>query len=279
MVGSPAGTGTEAGRAVAPPASGVRRLPRGWLGPLGTGAVAVVLGVVVWDLLAIWVDSALFLPSPLVTYQAAVELWDDGTLGTSIVASMGRILAGWMAGLVVGIPLGVLMGSFRPLRHAIDPYIEFFRFIPPIAFVTLAIIWLGPGEASKVALIFYTTVFIITLNAIAGVMAVSELRVRAAASLGASRRDVLLTVVLPSIVPHLVTGARIAIGNSFLTIVSAEIVSAQVGLGALIWTARNYGRTEWVFVGIIALGILGFVVDRIIRLLCRQFLKRYDVMV
>ena len=97
--------------------------------------------------------------------------------------------------------------------------------------------------------------------------------------MGASRRDVLLTVVLPSIVPHLVTGARIAIGNSFLTIVSAEIVSAQVGLGALIWTARNYGRTEWVFVGIIALGILGFVVDRVIRLLCRQFLKRYDVMV
>ena len=171
------------------------------------------------------------------------------------------------------------MGHFRIIREIFEPYIEFFRFVPPIAFITLAVIWLGPGEESKVALIFYATVFIIVVNMIAGVQAVSELRLRAAASLGASPIRTLLTVVVPSTVPFMITGARLAMGNSFLTVVSAEIVAAQDGLGALIWTARNYGRTEWVFVGIIILGLLGYTCDRLLRIFARTFLKRYSVTV
>ena len=132
---------------------------------------------------------------------------------------------------------------------------------------------------SKVALILYTSVFIVTLNTIAGVQAVSPLRLRAAASLGAGRFQLLWTVVVPSTVPYMVTGARIAMGNSFLTIVSAEIVAAQEGLGALIWTARNYARTEWVFVGIITLGVVGFLFDRILRMIVRATLKHYNVAV
>lgn len=181
--------------------------------------------------------------------------------------------------MIVGVPIGILMGHFQFVRRLLDPYIEFFRFIPPIAFVTLAVIWLGPGESSKVALIFYTTVFIVTLNTIAGVLSVSELRLRAAASLGAGPLTAMLTVVVPSTIPYMVTGARIAMGNSFLTIVSAEIVAAQEGLGSLIWTARNYGHTEWVFVGIITLGLLGFVYDRIVRFAAKRLLRRYDVAV
>jgi len=167
------------------------------------------------------------------------------------------------------------MGRFDLVRQLLDPYIEFFRFIPPIAFVTLAVIWLGPGELSKIALIFYTTVFIVTLNTIAGVQAVNPLRLRAAASLGAGQWKILTTVILPSTVPFMVTGARIAMGNSFLTVVSAEIVSAREGLGALIWTARNFSRTEWVFVGIIALGLLGYLFDRVLRIATRKLLARY----
>jgi taurine transport system permease protein len=239
---------------------------------LGIGAV--LLGVGIWWLLSLR-TSPLFLPSPALVWAAAIELWADGTLWASVLASSGRILVGWSLGLVLGIPLGVLMGHFRLVREAMDPYIEFFRFIPPIAFVTLAVIWMGPGEASKVALILYTTIFIVTLNTIAGVLSVSELRLRAAQALGAGRMQVLRTVIVPSTVPYMVTGARLAMGNSFLTIVSAEIVAAQVGLGSLIWTARNYGRTEWVFVGIIALGLLGFCFDRVLRLVVQKTLNRY----
>lgn len=248
------------------------------LSNIGIAAISILAGLAIWQLLSLSFPP-IFLPSPLATWHAVGELVEDGTLFNAIVASSLRILSGWVMGVVIGVPVGILMGHFSIVRRLLDPYIEFFRFIPPIAFVTLAVIWLGPGEASKVALIFYTTVFIVTINTIAGVLAVPELRLRAAASLGAGKFRTLFTVIVPSTVPYMVTGARIAMGNSFLTIVSAEIVAAQEGLGSLIWTARNYARTEWVFVGIIALGILGFLFDRIVRWLSKRALRRYAVAV
>jgi len=237
---------------------------------------SILGGLLVWQLLSLTI-APLFLPSPLMTLEGLIELWQDGTLMVSVVASSARIAAGWSLGVLVGIPLGILMGCFPWVRRMLDPYIEFFRFIPPIAFVTLAVIWLGPGESSKVALIFYTTVFIVTLNTLAGAQAVPDLRLRAAASMGAGPLVRLMTITVPSVVPFMVTGARIAMGNSFLTIISAEIVAAQEGLGALIWNARNYARTEWVFAGILVLGLLGFCFDRVLKFACTRLLKRYDI--
>lgn len=238
--------------------------------------VSIVLGLLAWELASRRV-LPLFLPSPGATLAAAVELWNDGTILASALASLQRIGIGWGLGVVLGVPVGILMGSFSPIRRLLDPYIDFFRFIPPIAFVTLAIIWLGPGEASKVGLIFYATIFVIIVSMISGVQEVNPDRLRAASTLGAGRIRTLLTVVVPSTVPAMLTGARIAMGNSFLTVVSAEIVSAQDGIGALIWTARNYGRTEWVFVGIILLGLLGYLCDRLLRLAAHNLFRRYDV--
>ncbi|WP_421106043.1 ABC transporter permease [Streptomyces sp. NEAU-S77] len=252
------------------------RAAAGRLRTAGLYTVSVLAGVAVWQLLAVTYGSAL-VASPGETLSAARELAADGTLVNSVIASGRRILIGWGLGLAVGVPVGLLIGQIPLVRHLLDPYIEFFRFIPPVAFVTLAVVWLGIGESSKVVLIFYTSVFIVTLNTSAGVMAVNESKLRAAASLGASRRQILRCVVLPSTVPHIVTGARLAMGNSFLTIVSAEIVASQVGLGSLIWTSRNYGRIDWVFVGIITLGILGFVYDRVLRVVASRALSRYGV--
>lgn len=247
-----------------------------WNNPKLLGILSVVLGVAIWGLISQNMNP-LFLPSPLATWRSLGELLDDGTLWQAIFFSSQRILAGWVLGLVVGIPLGLLMGASRLVRILLDPYIEFFRFVPPIAFVTLVIIWLGPGEASKIALIFYTTVFIVVLNMIAGVLSVNPLRLRAAAALGASKAWMITTVILPSTLPYMITGARVAMSNSFLTIVAAEMVAAQHGLGALIWLSRSYGRTEWVFIGIITLGLLGFLFDRILRWLAHRFLTRYGV--
>lgn len=238
------------------------------------GLFSVLAGLLIWHVGALY-TSPLFLPSPLTVWETALEMAGDGSLAESVLASSWRIGAGWALGVAIGVPLGVFMGRFAFVRLLMDPYIEFFRFIPPIAFVTLAVIWLGPGEVTKIALIFYTTVFIVTLNTIAGVQAVNPLRLQAARSLGATPVTELTTVILPSTVPFMVTGARIAMGNSFLTVVSAEIVSAREGLGAMIWTARNYGRTDWVFVGIIALGILGYVFDRVLRVASDRLLRRY----
>lgn len=245
---------------------------------IGMFVLSLAFGLLAWQLLSMRY-SVDFLPSPAETWTATRELAKDGTLLTSTVASARRILIGWGLGLVIGIPVGLLMGRITIVRRLLDPYIEFFRFIPPIAFVTLAVIWLGVGEASKVVLIFYTTVFLVTISTMAGVLAVDELKLRAAAALGAGKLRTMIEVVIPATVPYMVTGARLAMGNSFLTIVSAEIVAAREGLGALIWTSRNYGRTEWVFVGIIALGILGFVFDRIIRLIAVKGLGQFAVKV
>ncbi|KRW95253.1 nitrate ABC transporter permease [Paracoccus sp. MKU1] len=255
-------------------ATRIRSLSMEQIGRFLLPAISISGGLLLWHVCSL-MTSPLFLPSPLMVWNAAVEMALDGSLAASVWASGTRIFAGWAAGVALGVPLGLFMGRFRTVRMLVDPYIEFFRFIPPIAFVTLAVIWLGPGELTKIALIFYTTIFIVTLNTIAGVESVNPLRLQAARSLGANQRQEMTSIILPSTVPFMVTGARIAMGNSFLTVVSAEIVSAQQGLGATIWTARNFARTDWVFVGIIALGCLGFLFDRIFRIVTQKTLKRF----
>ncbi len=238
--------------------------------------VSAAIGLAIWSFLAWWYGPTT-MASPAAVVSAAKELSDTGVLWTSIEASGQRILIGWVLGVIVGAPVGILMGRINIVRQLLDPYIEFFRFIPPIAFVTLAVVWFGIGETSKVVLIFYTSVFIVTVSTIAATVAISENKLQAATNLGAGRLQIMKTVVLPSTVPGIVTGARLAMGNSFLTIVSAEIVAADAGIGSMIWQARNYGRIDWTFVGIITLGIMGFLFDRVLRLLSRRFLGRYGV--
>ncbi|MGW6331289.1 ABC transporter permease [Nocardia rhamnosiphila] len=248
-------------------------------GILRTGVLwiaSALIGLAVWSFLAWWYGPTT-IASPGEVWRAAGELADSGVLWTSVVASGQRILLGWSLGVVVGAPVGILMGRFTLIRQLLDPYIEFFRFIPPIAFVTLAVVWFGIGETSKVVLIFYTSVFIVTVSTIAATVSISENKLQAATNLGAGRLQIMQTVVLPSSVPGIVTGARLAMGNSFLTIVSAEIVASEHGLGSMIWQARNYGRIDWTFVGIIVLGIMGFVFDRVLRLVSARFLGRYGV--
>lgn len=236
--------------------------------------LSLAIGLIAWQLISAQY-SVYYFPSPAATWAAFRELAQDGSLVTSTIDSARRILIGWGLGLLVGVPVGLVMGRFAFVRRLLDPYIEFFRFVPPISFVTLAIIWFGVGEASKIVLIFYTSVFIVTISTISGVLGVDPLKVRAAASLGAGPIRTMFLVIIPASVREIVTGARLAMGNSFLTIVSAEIIAAQHGLGALIWKSRNYGRTEWVFVGIITLGILGFLFDRIIRVVESRGLARF----
>jgi NitT/TauT family transport system permease protein len=219
--------------------------------------------------------TPLFFPSPLLVLRAFWEMIADGSLWGHIQISFLRIVTGWAIGSALGIPLGLLMGDVRFFRNLLNPYIQFFRFIPPIAFVTLSLIWFGMGETSKVILIIYTTVFIVTVNTIAGVMSVNPILEQAARSLGANRLRIFTRVILPSTIPFLLTGMRLAMGNSFMTIVSAEMIAADKGLGFLIFTSRLFMQTERIFVGIVSLGILGFVVDAAFRLGMNQFAKQY----
>jgi len=267
--------------ALALASSSQRRKKKGGLGSrvlrvAVTWVVSLVVGVAIWWLLSMWLGANV-MPSPWATVQALGDLIHRGTLFTSIGASLQRILSGWAIGLVVGTPIGILMGRVRIIRNFLDPYVEILRFIPAIALVTVMVVWFGIGETSKIALIVYTSIFVVVISTTDATMRISNDKVLAARSLGANGVQVLWTVVLPSAVPGIVTGARLAMANSFLTIVSAEMVAARSGLGTLIWTSYTFGRIDWIFAGIVTLGVLGFLCDRILRILAGTLLSRYGV--
>jgi NitT/TauT family transport system permease protein len=240
-------------------------------------ALSLVCALVVWTLLAWWVAKPAFLPSPQDTLAGAIELLRNGDLQADVAISFMRIIVGFAIGTLIGIPLGLLMGMSPFVRAFMDPYVEFFRFIPPIAFVTLAVIWFGLGETSKIVLIVYTTLFMVAINTMIGVLGIEPDKRFAALCLGASRTQVFFHVTIPAVIPSIVTGMKIAMGNSFMTVVSAEMVAAKSGIGFLIYNSRLFLMTEWIFVGIITLGTMGFITDRALRLLVTTFLKHYDV--
>jgi NitT/TauT family transport system permease protein len=238
-----------------------------------TGFVALFA---IWHIASVYLVGSILFPPPARVIVRAIELIRDGTLGEQVAISMRRILTGFLAGSAIGIPLGLSIGSFRFVRYLLEPFTEFFRFIPATAMITVAVIWFGIGEGSKIFLIIYTTVFIVTLNTAAGVGAIAPNKIRAARSLGASTRQVFLFVALPATAPFILTGMRLGMGNSFVTIVAAELIAANAGLGKMIWDARLYMLVDQIFVALLTLGLLGFITDRLFRWAIFTFAGRFS---
>jgi NitT/TauT family transport system permease protein len=230
---------------------------------------------VLWHLASVFIVRSVLFPPPLQVIATGYELALDGVLGEQIAVSMQRILIGFAGGSAIGVPVGLAIGSFGSVRRLLEPYTEFFRFIPATAMITVAVIWFGIGEASKIFLIIYTTVFVVIVNTAAGVGAVAPNKIRAAQSLGASRRQIFLHVALPATVPYILTGMRSAMGNSFITIIAAELIAANAGLGKMIWDARLFMLVDQIFVALVMLGLLGFITDRLFRWAIYTFAGRY----
>ncbi|MFJ7953063.1 ABC transporter permease [Lysinibacillus sp. NPDC096418] len=247
------------------------------------GKVILKSGVIGWlSILAIWQIASLFsdpmfLPSPLLTLQGAIEIASDGTLFIYMAYSFARVLAGWTLGLLIAVPIGLLIGTNAWVRTLLEPVINFVRFIPPLAFITLFMLWFGIGEQSKIFLIVYATFFVITINTLTGVLSISNDKIRSAQSMGASKFQTLIYVVIPATVPYIFTGAKLAMGSSFMAIVGAEMVAANEGIGFMIWNARLYFKTDWIFVGLVVLGLMGFLMDRLFAYAGRKLLARYKV--
>ena len=229
-----------------------------------------------WHLASVYLVSSVLFPPPGVVFRKAVVLVRNGVLLEHLWASIQRILAGFVAGSLLGIPIGLAMGSFRPVRKMLEPYTEFLRFIPAVAMITVAVIWFGIGEGSKIFLIIYTTVFIVILNTAAGVAAIAPNKIRAAQALGATRAQIFLYVAMPATVPYILTGMRLAMGNSFTTIVAAELIAANEGLGKMLWDGRMFMLVDDIFVSLVCLGLLGFAVDRLFRWSIYTFAGKYS---
>lgn len=247
----------------------------GWRVSLGISFASVAIFLLVWQIVAGRFIDAFFLPSPVAVVAALVEMLQDGTLAQSIGASLSRILSGWLLGSAVAVPIGLLIGTFSPVRAVFDPFVHFFRFIPAIALVTLFIVWFGIGEASKVLLIAYATGFIVLVNTASAVGGIPADKIDAARCLGANRWQVFVNVVLPASLPSIYVGMRLSLASSFLVIVAAEMLAADTGLGYLIWTSRLFFRIDWMFGAIVVLGLLGFLADRLWRFLGRATMERF----
>jgi len=183
------------------------------------------------------------------------------------------VLEGFALAMVIALPLGVLMGVSTAVRGLVEPLIELLRPIPPIAFIPLAILWFGIGEISKVTIIAYGAFFPIFVNTMAGFRDVDRVHIRAAQALGAGRYEIFRDVVLPSAFPQMVTGARLGMGLAFIVLVAAELVAASEGLGYLINDARFSFRTDQIFVGMITIGVLGLVLNKMLLEAERRLLR------
>jgi NitT/TauT family transport system permease protein len=237
--------------------------------------LSIALGILAWAILAREINAPALFASPEDTFLKFVALAKTGVLVTNVVASLKRILVGFVLGSAIGIPLGIAMASSELIYDFAKPYIFLFRFIPPIAILPLLVIWMGIDNASKYAVIAFATLFIVVINTIAGVVAVPEVKVRAAKTLGLTRLQIIRYVILPSAVPFIATGLRIAMGNAFAVVVSAEMISANNGLGTMILMAQQFFETAIGFLGILTLGVTGLVFDFLFRVASKALLHRY----
>lgn len=226
-------------------------------------AISIFVFLVIWQLVVSFTKAGLVLAGPVETlsafFVAIVDSIGTHTIEGHILWSLSRVLVGLVLGSACGIILGILMGWFKPFSALVRPLFELLRPIPPIAWIPLSIVWFGLGEASKYFLIFYSAFCAVTMNAYSGVRQVDPELMGAARMLGASNRQVFFTIVLPSCVPQIFAGLQIAVGTAWATVVAAEMVRSSEGVGWVIIKGQDSNSTVQILVGIVAIGIVGYI--------------------
>ncbi|MBJ7537345.1 ABC transporter permease subunit [Marinomonas sp. C1424] len=234
--------------------------------------VSTVLFIALWAFVTElgYVDP-LFLPSPFDVLNRLLEVMNDGFAGATLTehlsASLVRIFGSFLLACLIGIPLGIMIGCSYILRGIFDPLIEFYRPLPPLAYLPLIIIWLGIDEESKITLIFLAMLAPIILSARSGVTSVRIEQIQVAYSMGASRWQVITQVIARGALPDILTGMRIAIGFGWTTLVAAEMVAAERGIGFMVLNASEFLVTDVVIAGIIVIGVIAYCFDLLMRYL------------
>ena len=229
----------------------------------------VVLTVVVglWWLAVVLTHTVIF-PTPGKVVLGTLELARDGTLWEHIGASLFRVGAGFLLAVLFAIPLGLWMGWVHGAYVTLNPLFQILRPISPIAWIPIAILWFGVGNASPIYLIFIASVFPMIVQTTTGVHTIEKRYLRAAENFGVSRRKLFLRVVFPAALPQIIVGMRIGLGVAWLVVVAAEMIALRSGLGYLIMDSRNAGnRYELVVAGMIIIGLIGLLLDGVMRLL------------
>ncbi|WP_260465125.1 ABC transporter permease [Arachnia propionica] len=223
--------------------------------------VSVLAGIAAW-----WGASHLLptLPGPDKVVMRAIDLAQRGILLADILASLQRVLLGFFIGSGLAIPLGFAMGWYQPVRAIIEPWTQFFRTIPPLAIIPLAIVFLGIGEVPKVFVIALAAFLVSIIATFQGVVNVDRTLINAGRVLGANDLVIFRRIVVPASLPFITVGLRQGLGSAWATLVASELIAAQQGLGYRMQNAQIYYQIDTIFVGLICIGVLGLIMDRIV---------------
>ncbi|MDF7661446.1 taurine ABC transporter permease TauC [Erwiniaceae bacterium L1_54_6] len=237
-------------------------------------SVAVLL-LVWWGVTALGLIAPLFLPPPQQVLKkllliASPQGFMDATLWQHLGASLARMLVALFFAALIGIPVGIAMGLSPVMRGLLDPLIELYRPVPPLAYLPLMVIWFGIGETSKILLIYLAIFAPVTLSTLAGVKNAQQVRIRAALALGATRWQLLRWVILPGALPEILTGLRIGLGVGWSTLVAAELIAATRGLGFMVQSAGEFLATDVVLAGIAVIALIAFSLELGLRALQRH---------
>ena len=233
--------------------------------------------VLAWYAVAL---SGLVNPSLMPTpHQVAKRFWElanGGRLPMDVWMSTQRVFLGVALGTLLAVPVGFLLGWYREVRSFVDPVINFFRALPPIALIPLVVVYFGIGESAKVIILFYAAFFAGVIVMYQGIAQISPIFVRVAKTLGASDREIFMKVIVPLTVPHILTALRVALGVAWATLVASELIAAQQGLGALIQNAGSFFQLDIIYVGIICIGFIALAMDLTLRALTRKMVAWQD---
>lgn len=232
------------------------------IGMLAVNLAAVLAGIALWALVT--GQGVVGLPTPLAVAEQAVIQARSGLLWSDAISSLARVFTGFALGIAVAIPVGFLMGWYRVARAIIEPYVQFFRTIPPLAIIPLAIVTMGIDETPKIFVIFLASFLSSVVATYQGVISVDRTLINAARVLGAGDFTIFRSVIVPASLPYIMVGVRIGLGSSWATVVAAELIAAQSGLGFRMQQAQLYYDLPTIFVSLISIGVLGLIMDRIV---------------
>ncbi|MFI3168902.1 MAG: ABC transporter permease [Faecalibacterium sp.] len=233
-----------------------------------SGALLILISIVsaffLWFLLTRFKYFSAFLSSPEEVVATLISRLESGYFWPDVIISLQRIFKGYFIGMLTAIPVAFLMGWYRPLRSLVEPWIQFLRTIPPIAYIPIMVVAFGVGEDSKVAIIALASFLACSITVMQGILETDATLIKAAFTFGANDADLFLYVVLPASTPYIMIAARTALAGSFTTLIAAEMTGATAGLGARIQLASSAARIDLVILCILVIGVLGFIFDRIL---------------
>ena len=216
------------------------------------------------------------MPGPVQVAAKFIELMASGRLERDIWMSTQRVFIGVVSGICLAVPVGFLIGWYKSLRTFLDPLINFFRALPPIALIPLVIIYFGIDEPAKIIILFYASFFAGVIVMYEGVAQISPIYIKVAQTLGASDWEIFIKIIIPLTTPHILTALRVALGVAWATLVASELVAAQQGLGALIQSAGSYFQMDVIYVGIICIGFIALLMDLALRRIGEHLVQWQD---